>query len=150
MQTNINIQPTKKNTKEKLNDIGFRVILIPFFGIAIPVITNMINNYSFSLWKIKLSYLYTIGIALIIWEGNRFLLFTLRSYFDWFNKPLRKILSLLLVIPFYTVPVSVLLLVGWYHIFAGGKVDWNIVSMNAMIIMIAVLFIVHVYETVFW
>jgi LytS/YehU family sensor histidine kinase len=45
--------------------------------------------------------------------------------------------------------VSVLLLVGWFHLFARGEVDWNIVSMNALIIMVAVLFIVHVYETVF-
>jgi len=149
MQTNINIQPTRQTARDKLNDIGFRVILIPFFGIAIPLATRMIDNASFGLWKTKLSYLYTIGIALVIWEGNRFLLFTLRSYFDWFNKPVKKILALLLVIPFYTVPVSVLLLVGWYHLFANGNVDNDKVFLNTLIIMVCVLFIVHVYETVF-
>lgn len=141
---------TKRITDSiKVNDIGFRLILIPFFGILIPIVTGLIDNSSYSLWQTKLSYLYTIGIAFIIWHGNRFLLFTLRTYFDWFNKPVRKIVSLVLAISFYTIPVSVLLLVGWYHLFAEGKVDWNIVSMNALIIMIAVLFIVHVYETVF-
>ncbi|MEP6846235.1 MAG: hypothetical protein ABI861_09540 [Panacibacter sp.] len=34
----LNIFTTKANNGEKLNDIGFRVILIPFFGIAIPVL----------------------------------------------------------------------------------------------------------------
>ena len=149
MQTNPNIVPTKQTAKDRLNDIGFRVILIPFFGIVIPIITGMIKNNTNGLWQLKLGYLYTIAIAFVIWEGNRYLLFTLRSYFDWFNKPVRKILALLLVIPFYTVPISVLLLVGWYHIFAKGIVDWNVVYLSALIILICVLFIVHVYETVF-
>jgi LytS/YehU family sensor histidine kinase len=56
---------------------------------------------------------------------------------------------MLLVIPFYTVPISVLLLVGWYHVFAKGMVDWNVVYLSTLIILICVLFIVHVYETVF-
>ncbi len=29
---------------EKINDIGFRVVLIPFFGIVIPLITGMIDR----------------------------------------------------------------------------------------------------------
>ncbi|MET0394385.1 MAG: sensor histidine kinase [Chitinophagaceae bacterium] len=133
----------------RLNDIGFRLILIPVFGILLPLVTGLIDHSRYSLWETKLSYLYTIGIAFVIWQGNRFLLFTLRSYFDWFDKPVRKITALILAISFYTIPVSVLLLTGWYHLFAKGNVNWNIVGMNAMVIMILVLFIVHVYETVF-
>lgn len=133
----------------RLNDIGFRLILIPFFGIILPLVTGLIDHSQYPLWQTKLSYLYTIGISFVIWQGNRFLLFTLRSYFDWFNKPFRKIASLILAISFYTIPVSVLLLVGWYHLFASGKVNWDVVATNALIIMIVVLFIVHVYETVF-
>ncbi|WP_235921048.1 sensor histidine kinase [Foetidibacter luteolus] len=145
----MNIQPTKSISREKLNDIGFRVILIPFFGIAIPLLTRLTQDIRPGLWNFKLSYLYTIGIAFIIWEGNRFLVFTLRTYFDWFNKPVKKILALLLVVPFFTVPVSVLLLTGWYHIFAGGLVNNQVVTLSTIIILVSVLFIVHVYETVF-
>ncbi len=133
----------------KLNDVGFRLILIPFFGIAIPLITAMLDHTKYSLWSIKLSYLYTIGLAWIVWEGNRFLLFTLRNYFDWFDRPLRKVIVLLLVIPFYTIPITILLLVGWYNIFKGGTMDWSTIKLTTSIVMICVLFIVHVYETVF-
>ena len=148
--TNIGIGPTKSTVgDEKLNDIGFRVILIPFFGIAIPLITGMTEQAGFSLWESKVSFLYTIGIAFVIWQGNRYLLFTLRSYFDWFNKPVRKILALLLAVSFYTIPVSALLLTGWYHVFAKGKVDWDTVFTATLIIMVCVVFITHVYETVF-
>ena len=150
MPTNSNISPMKQVAyKEKINDIGFRVILIPFFGIAIPLITGMINGQNFSNWQIKLSFLYTIFIAFIIWEGNRYLLFSMRSYFDWYKKPVRKIIVLLFGISFYTVPVSVLLLVGWYRIFIKSSANWQIVFTASLIIMICVIFITHVYETVF-
>lgn len=150
LPTNIGIGTTKPSVNdEKLNDIGFRVILIPFFGIAIPLITGMIDYSSFTLWKTKFGFLYTIGIAFVIWQGNRYLLFTLRSYFDWFNKPIRKIIALLLAVSFYTIPVSALLLTGWYHVFAKGNVQWDTVFTATLIIMICVVFITHVYETVF-
>lgn len=142
--------PIKKASANiKVNDIGFRLILIPFFGIVIPSITGLIDHTKLSNWDIKLGYLYNIGIAFIIWHGNRYLLFTLRSYFDWFNKPLRKVIALLLIIPFFTIISSVLLMVGWYHIFEDGNPDWNIITYSTLIVVIAVLFITQVYETVF-
>lgn len=150
MPTKPGISATKPvSQKEKLNDIGFRVILIPFFGIAIPLITQMVPQQPFSTWQFKLSYLYTIMIAFVIWEGNRFLLFSLRSYFDWLNKPVKKIIALLLSVSFYTIPVSALLLIGWYYFFDRGHVQWSKVFEATLIIMICVIFITHVYETVF-
>jgi len=131
------------------NDIAFRLVLIPVLGIVIPLVTGMINTHNFSHWQIKLSFLYTIGIAFVIWQGNRSLFFSLRSYFDWHRKPVRKIVALLLTIVFYTVPVSVILLTGWYRIFAKGVIDWNVILTASLIIMICVVFITHVYETVF-
>ena len=132
-----------------IDDIGFRLILVPAFGILIPLMTGMVNRYNFSNWEIKLSFLYTIGIAAIIWQGNRYLHFSMRSYFDWHNKPVRKVLVMLFSIVFYTIPVSVLLHVGWYNLFGKGPVDWSITWQSTLIILIAVIFITHVYETVF-
>lgn len=137
------------NQREKINDLGIRVILVPFFGIAIPLITRMVPHNQFTNWEIKFSYLYTILIAFVIYEGSRFLHFTLRTYFDWFNKPVKKIIALVITIPFYCVPVSMLMLVGWYHLFLNGIVDWKIVKLTSLIILIAVFFLVNLYETVF-
>jgi hypothetical protein len=143
-------QPTKQAALTyRVNDIGFRLILIPVFGIAIPIITGMINFSNFNHWQIKLSFLYTIAIAFFVWEGNRYLHFSLRSYFDWHDRPVKKILAMLFTIFFYTIPVAVLLLVGWYKIFADGKPDWTVVFTSTLIILICVIFISHVYETVF-
>lgn len=147
--TNTNLLVTKTSTAMKVNDIGFRLILIPMFGIGIPLVTHLVDHTSFSRWQVKFSYLYTIGLAFIIWEGNRYLLFTLRSYFNWFNKPVRKIVVLVLAVSFFTIPISVLLLITWYYLFHHGNVNWDVVTQSTLIIMISVLFIVHVYETVF-
>lgn len=147
--TNLSKGGTGGKPDFKINDIGFRLILIPFFGIAIPLITGMINSQNFTNWQIKLSFLFTILIAFLIWEGNRYLHFSLRSYFDWINKPLQKIAVMILSITFYTVPVSVLLLVGWYKLFSSQPVNWDIVTQSTLIIMVAVIFITHVYETAF-
>lgn len=148
-RTNISNLPTGKTGPLRINDIGFRLILIPAFGIIIPLVTGMINNQNFSHWQIKLSFLYTIMIALLIWQGNRYLHFSLRSYFDWINKPLQKIAVLILSITFYTVPISILLLVGWYKVFDIGEVNWSVVTESTLIILVIVVFITHVYETVF-
>ncbi len=146
---NISKEATVDKSAYPINDIGFRLILIPTFGIIIPLITGMVNGQNFSNWEVKLSFLYTICIAFIIWEGNRYLHFSLRSYFDWINKPLQKIAVLILSITFYTVPLSMLMLVGWYKLFSNGDINWNIITESTLIIMISVVFITHVYETVF-
>lgn len=146
-RTNI-VKPKTSTAEYKVNDLGFRLILIPFFGIVIPLVTGMVNNRNFTNWQVKWSFLYTIMIALIVWQGNRYLHYSLRSYFDWINKPLQKVMVLILSVIFYTVPVSVLLLVGWYQLFTNEPVNWEIISQTTLIILIAVIFITHVYETV--
>lgn len=132
-----------------LNDIAFRLIVIPLCGIGIPLLTRMIDHTVMTHWTLKAAYLYTIGIAFVIFQGNKFLHSTLRSYFDWHNKPLHKILVLLVVHPFFTIPVSTILLVTWYYVFQAGQIDWPIVRQTTVIIMLGVIIIVHVYETVF-
>ncbi len=136
-------------SQEKLNDLGFRLVLIPFFGIAIPLITGMTNGFSFDHWQVKFSFLYNIAIAAIIWHGNRFLLFSLRSYFDWLNKPIRKIFALLMAVSFFTVPASIIMMVGWYGLFAKGIVNWDVIFKATVTVTLCVIYITHVYETVF-
>ncbi|WEK36857.1 MAG: histidine kinase [Candidatus Pseudobacter hemicellulosilyticus] len=140
---------TKSPITMKVNDIGFRLILIPFCGILIPIAAHLVDHAKFSVWQILLSYLFTIGIAFLVWHGNRYLLFTLRSYFNWFNKPIRKIVVLVMAATCFTIPISVLLLLIWHQLFSQGIVNWEAVKQSTLIIMITVLFIVHVYETVF-
>lgn len=146
---NIKKQGTSLHKASYINDIAFRLILVPAFGIIIPLITGMINPFNFSNWQIKLSFLYTIGIAAVVWQGNRYLHYSMRSYFNWHNKPVQKVLVMLFSIVFYTTPVTILLLVGWYNLFGGGNISWEIIRQSTLIILVAVIFITHIYETAF-
>ena len=148
------IKPENKLTKffskrERLDDIAIRVLLVPVFGIAIPLIVNLVPHGQFGNWKIKFSYLFTIMIAWVIYEGARILHFSLRTYFDWMKTPVKKVLALLLILPFYCVPVSIILLVCWYKIFLNGNTNWDVIKLSAIIITAAVFFTVNVYETFF-
>ena len=51
---NIKKEVTNNNKGAYVNDIGFRLILVPAFGIIIPLMTGMINSYNFSNWQVKL------------------------------------------------------------------------------------------------
>ncbi len=149
--------PTKqKNTttklftqREHINDVGIRLMLVPLFGIAIPLISKMVPHAQFTHWQIKFSYLYTILIAFVVYEGVRFLYFTLRNYFDWVNSPVKKIIAYVVSITFYCVPVSTLMLVGWYHLFMHDQINWDAIQLSVTIILVAVFFLVNLYETVF-
>jgi sensor histidine kinase YesM len=133
----------------QIDDTRFRMVLIPMFGIIIPLITGMTRTISMHPFQLLSAFMYTIFIAFVVWQGNRYFLFTLRDYFDWFNKPVKRIVALLIAIFFYTVPVSVLMHLGWYHILNKGEVDWNTIYLSTSIILICVIFISHTYETVF-
>lgn len=133
----------------KINDLAFRIVLVPAFGILIPLITKMTAGKNFSHWQLKLAYLYTIGIAFIIWQGNRYLWFSLNAYFNWFNKPVKRLVALVLSICIFTIPVSIILHVGWYNLFNHGLIEWNTIYFSTSIILVCVVFIAHTYETVF-
>jgi sensor histidine kinase YesM len=150
MPTKPAIPPTNTAlNKIKLNDALFQWLLVPVFGITIPLATQMVDHEKFNHWQIKLSYLYTIGVAWVIYHGNKYLHASVRNYFNWYKKPAKKLAVMLFVIIFYTVPVSVLLLAGWYAIFENGIINWNVISSACIIILICVLFVAHVYETAF-
>lgn len=140
---------TKPRQAMPVNDGWFRFIVIPILGVGIPVISGMLRDIDLSVKINRLSFLYTTLIALVVWQGNRYLHFSFRSYFDWYRKPVHKIVAMLLTICFYTIPVSVLMLLGWYHLFVPGPPDRQTIIMTTLIILVCVIFIAHVYETVF-
>lgn len=134
---------------EEIDDLKIRLIFIPFFGIIIPNLTGLIDNSQYSIPGLIASYIYFIFIAFAIWHGNRYLLLYLRPQFSWLNQPMMKVFALLFSNVFYTVPISVGLLTLWYQIGRNSKADWDAVFEATLLCVICVIFITHVYETVF-
>jgi Histidine kinase len=132
----------------KLNDVKIRLIGIPFFGIAIPNLTGLFGTLQMNDLGYWLGYLWFVGLAAVIWEGNRYLLFRTRKRFTWFDKPIEKLILLFMNNIFYTAPVTIAWLCAWYTI-AGFSVKWDTILIVSLINVICVLFITHVYETVF-
>ncbi len=147
-------EPTKKNTepqkpsKMKVNDKLIRIIGVQFFGIVIPNATGLISSNDRSAMYLLGAYAYFILLAGLIWQGNRYFLFRLQKRFDWFIHPLQKTVVLLAMNVFYTVPLVIGMLVLWF-IMIGAPVDWQIIKVTAIVCVVSVVFITHVYETVF-
>lgn len=133
----------------QIHDAAFRIILIPALGIAIPLLAHAMDGSRLHGWNLKLSFLYTILIAGVVWEGNRYLWFSLNAYFDWYNKPVRRLIALFVGLSAYTILVCLLLHIGWYKIFNHGIVDWSAVFVSIFIILVCVFFIAYTYETVY-
>lgn len=135
--------------KSPINDKKIRIIFIPFFGIVIPNLTGLFGHITYSSPIYWIGYIYFILISFIIWHGNRFLLFKQREHYDWFANPLRKLVMLVFANVFYTAPVTILMLLWWYHFAGFAQPDWNVIKLVTLMNVIAVIFITHVYETVF-
>ncbi len=133
----------------ELKDGWIRLIGIPFFGVAIPLVSGLLSNVPVTTPEYWLSFLYFILLSGMIWQGNRYLLFRTRKRFTWFDRPVEKLILLVVNNVFYTAPVTIAMLCAWYSWIGLPKVDWSTVQIVTLINIISVLFITHVYETVF-
>ena len=144
---NINLKTEKQQSK--LNDYKIRLILIPILGIGISNINKIYKDVDPTEYIFWLGNLYFVLLSFFIWHGNRYFLLEQRKHFDWFNHPLRKVSILLFANIFYTVPVTVLFLYGWYYFIPETPVDWQKIVLISVINVLCVIFITHIYETVY-
>lgn len=133
----------------KLNDNVIRLIGIPLFGISIPNLTGLFGNLLITDMRYWLGYVYFISLAALIWQGNRYLLFRTRKRFTWFDRPIEKLVLLFMNNIFYTAPLTIAWLCVWYNLAGFNAVKWDIILIVSLINVICVLFVTHVYETVF-
>lgn len=126
-----------------------RLIGIPLFGIAIPNLTGLFGELSYADSEYWLGYIYFIVLAALIWQGNRYLLFRTRSRFTWFDRPIEKLILLFVNNIFYTSPLTIAWLCLWYRWAGFTGIKWDIILIVTLVNVICVLFVTHVYETVF-
>lgn len=142
--------PTDMTAKDpELNDATMRLIGIPGFGVVIPHVTGLFGDLTYANSAYWFGHVFFILLAYLIWHGNRYLLFRTRKRFTWFDKPVEKLILLLMNNVFYTSPLTIAWLCVWYHAAGFGSVDWPAIQMVVLINVICVLFVTHVYETVF-
>jgi sensor histidine kinase YesM len=133
----------------RLNDLRVRLFGIPFFGVVIPNLTGLFGPLGVSSPAYWLGYGWFILLSALIWQGNRFFLLQQRRYYDWFDRPWRKVVVLLFANVFWTAPLSVAMLAGWYRFAGFAAADWQVIRVVTLANVICVVFITHVYETVY-
>jgi LytS/YehU family sensor histidine kinase len=89
-----------------------------------------------------------MAVSSAIWHGNRYFYLRQRQSNDWFQHPARRIVQMLAGIVFYTVPCSLGMLWLWY-LAIGFPADWAAIRFATLTSVICVVFITHVYETVY-
>ena len=139
----------RENQEVKLNDNTIRLVGIPLFGILIPNLTGLFGDIAFTDIRYWLGYVYFITLAGLIWQGNRYLLFRTRKRFTWFDKPIEKLVLLFMNNIFYTTPLTIAWLCMWYNLAGFSGIKWDVILVVSLINVISVLFVTHVYETVF-
>jgi hypothetical protein len=136
----------------RVDDRWVRAIGIPAFGIGIPRLTGLLDDLSPTLGSTAAAYWIGsaafIALAAAIWHGNRWLLFEQRRHWDWFDHPVRKLAMLLAAIVLFSVPLTVATLAAWYAA-RGIPADLAAIRTVVLMIVICVVFVTHVYETVF-
>ena len=134
-----------------IDDRWVRAVGIPAFGVGIPRITGLLDGISpagphaAAYWLGSAAF---VALAAAIWHGNRWLLFEQRRHWDWFDHPVRKVVMLLAAIVLFTVPLTVATLAAWYAA-RGASADVATIRTVVLMIVICVVFVTHVYETVF-
>lgn len=133
---------------DDIRDIPLMLWLVPWFGVIIPNLTGLLEELSVRDLYYWLGYVCFIALAYTIWWGNRWLYLRQRRYFDWFQRPISKIITVLFANIFYTAPVTGLWCWGWYQL-AEIPIAWEAIKDTTLFNVIAVIFITHVYETAF-
>ena len=133
----------------QLNDRMIRFIGVPTFGIVIPNVTGLFGNLTTGDATYWFGYGFFILLAFLIWQGNRYLLFRTRKRFTWFDRPIEKLILLLINNIFFTSPLTVAWLCVWYRLGGFSAIDWQTILVVVLINVICVLFVTHLYETVF-
>jgi hypothetical protein len=132
-----------------IRDGWTRAIGIPAFGLGIPHLTGLLEPLGPGDARYWLGLGYFTLLSAALWHGNRWLLFKQREHLDWFDRPISKIAVLLFAIICFSTPLSIVGLSAWYGLSGLGAIQWELVQTATLMIVICVVFVTHIYETVF-
>ncbi len=132
-----------------VDDFAARLILTPLVGIAIPSMTGLVQYPFHSLASLLGSYAWFIAIAHATWEGNLRLYLLFQDRTAWLTRPWHRVRLLIGLICLFTIPFTVSALWLWAALFRVPAATWPAIAMAVLAIVASVIFITHVYETVF-
>ncbi len=143
------MKPTSiQRTSDLLDDRLVRFIGIPFFGTVIPSATGLINFELLTAVQTIPHFMYFILLALVIWQGNRWLLIKYYPVFYNSDSTLQKYVLMIGLNILYTGPISAIMLFGWKFITGSNHVSDQILLITIIANVICVIFVTNIYEKV--
>jgi hypothetical protein len=140
--------PPAAPSAEPIDDRLVRAIGIPAFGLGIPHLTGLLAGVPLASAVHVAGLAWFLLLAAAIWHGNRWLLFEQRRHYGWFDHPARKVVLLLAANVLFTAPLTIVSLLAWYG-WRGLPPDVAVIRTVVLVNVICVVFVTHVYETVF-
>jgi sensor histidine kinase YesM len=128
----------------QIDDRRARLLGIPAFGTAIPFAFDLYGDLGARDALAWLGAALFLALSFAIWHGNRWLLFRSRTARAWLDAPVRRVVLLVAGIVLFTAPLTVCTMLAWSWL-SGVHVDVRAV---ALVNVICVVFVAHVYETV--
>jgi sensor histidine kinase YesM len=132
-----------------VDDTAARLLVTPVFGVAVPNLAGMVNHGAHSPLGLLATYAWFIGVAFVTWEGNLRLYLLFQDRTAWLTRPWHRVRVLVGLICLFTIPFTGSALWLWALLFHDPNATWRSIAMAVTIIVAAVTFITHVYETLF-
>ncbi|MGE0463267.1 MAG: sensor histidine kinase [Vicinamibacterales bacterium] len=132
-----------------VDDRAARLLLTPVLGVLVPNLAGIIDHGHHTTASLAASYAWFTMVALITWEGNLRLYLRFQDRTAWLTQPWHRVRLLVGLICLFTVPFVAVALGGWALVTDDPAATWRRVAMAVLLVVSAVIFITHVYETVF-
>jgi two-component system, LytTR family, sensor kinase len=132
-----------------VDDTAARLLVTPIVGVAVPNLADMVNHGAHSTLGLMATYAWFIGIAYVTWEANLRLYLLFQDRTAWLTRPWHRVRLLIGLICLFTIPFTVSALWLWAVLFKDPNATWRAIAMAVTIIVAAVTFVTHVYETLF-
>lgn len=136
-------------SRSGVDDRAARWILTPLLGAAVPNLAGMIDHSAHSLAGLVASYAWFVGVAFITWEGNLRLYLSFQDRTAWLTRPWHRVRLLVALISLFTVPFTASALAMWAWVTQDPDATWRSIGVAVLAVVAAVVFVTHVYETVF-
>jgi hypothetical protein len=132
-----------------VDDTAARLIVTPLVGAAVPNLAGMLNHHAHSRSALLAAYAWFIVVAFLTWEGNLRLYLRFQDRTAWLTRPWHRVRLLAGLICLFTIPFTGTALWLWAALFQDPNATWRAIATAVIAIVAAVIFITHVYETLF-
>lgn len=126
-----------------------RLVVTPLVGVLVPNLAGLIDHAAHTPVGLAAAYLWFIAVAFATWEGNLRLYLKFQDRTAWLTRPWHRVRLLIGLICLFTIPFTWSSLWLWASLSGDPASTWRSIGMAVAMIVAAVTFITHVYETLF-